>query len=187
MNTKTEEVWDSFSQRLSKFINLRVANKTDAEDLLQEIFIKIHKNLDSLDDDQKLAGWIFKITRNTITDYYRKKGARKSMEFSDYLELPDSEADDELKQIKYCLNCFRNFLPEKYRVVIELADFQRVKQKDIADQFKISLPAVKSRIRRARKMIRQHFTECCKFQFDQKGNFIKGNLADIHCTLCHNI
>ncbi len=187
MENNTEQIWDSFSQRLSQFINLRVANKSDAEDILQEVFIKIHKNLNNLKDNQTLSGWVFTITRNTITDYYRKKTTKKDVEFNDYLELPEFQKKDELKQIKYCLNCFRNYLPEKYRQVIELSEFQGIKQKDIAKRLGITLSAVKSRVRRARTMIKQHFTECCKFEFDHKGNFIKGNLADINCTLCDNI
>lgn len=187
MSYKTKLVWDSFGQRLSRFINLRVSNKSDAEDLLQEVFLKIHKNLDDLEDNKKLSGWIFSITRNTITDYYRKKSSIKDIEFKDYLELPDSHKKDDLKQIKYCLNSFKSSIPEKYREVIELSDFEGVKQKEIAKQLGISLPAVKSRIRRGRKKIKQHFAECCKFEFDKKGNFKAGDLTNPACTMCNDI
>lgn len=185
MNYKTKQIWDSFSGRLSRFISLRVSNKTDAEDIFQEVFLKIHANLNDLEDDYKLPAWIFAITRNTITDYYRKNSINKETELSDSLNLHDFEKGDDFKQVKYCLNSFRNLLPEKYRKVIELSDFEGIKQKEIAKRLGISLPAVKSRVRRGRKMIKENFTLCCKFEFDNKGKFIRGDLTNPGCTLCN--
>ncbi|MGH7885191.1 MAG: hypothetical protein ACRENO_05795 [Thermodesulfobacteriota bacterium] len=50
----------------------------------------------------------------------------------------------------------------------------------------ISLPAVKSRVRR-RKKIKEHFTLCCKFEFDKKGKFTSGDLTNPGCTLCNTV
>ena len=70
---KTEKIWLEFNNQLKAFIVRRVKVNSLAEDILQEVFIKIHSNIDNLKDEQKLKGWIFQITRNSIIDYYMKK------------------------------------------------------------------------------------------------------------------
>ena len=65
-----EEVYKQYYSRLLSFINSQVHNKEDANDILSEVFIKIYKNIDKLDSDEKLTSWIFTVTRNTIVDFY---------------------------------------------------------------------------------------------------------------------
>ena len=67
----TDEIWQLFSERLKGFILNRVHNSHDAEDILQDIFIKIHNNVHNLRGTDKLESWINQIARNTIIDYYR--------------------------------------------------------------------------------------------------------------------
>ena len=69
----TEHIWKSFHEQLFGFIKARVHSTETAEDILQEIFIKIHKNVKNIKNEQKIASWVYQITRNTIIDYYRKK------------------------------------------------------------------------------------------------------------------
>lgn len=184
MSNQTKKIWDSFNQRLSRFIAHRVSNKADAEDLLQEVFLKLHKNIDTLEDSEKLPQWIFSVTRNAITDYYRKKGTNKETSFNDYQDIQNSDYKEDFKQLKSCLHSFKKTMPENYKEVVELSDFQGVKQKEIAKRLGLSLPAVKSRVRRGRKMIKQHFVDCCKFEFDHNGNFTKGDLENPQCSDC---
>ena len=68
-----ENVWNDFKGELFGFIKSRIHNQELAEDLLQEVFIKIHTNLNSLGEGANLVSWIYRITRNTIIDYYRNK------------------------------------------------------------------------------------------------------------------
>lgn len=73
MKLSIEEIWSQFNQILLNFIQSKVSNKHDAEDILQNVFIKIYKNLDELKSETKLESWIFQITRNEIIDYYRTR------------------------------------------------------------------------------------------------------------------
>ena len=68
----TEKIWHEYQSRLAAFIRSKVAEDV-VDDLLQDVFMKIHLRIDSLKDDAKLEGWLYQITRNTITDYYRTK------------------------------------------------------------------------------------------------------------------
>ena len=70
----TISVWEKFSGYLRNFINQKAANAADAEDILQEVFLKVHKNLHQLSKIEKLESWLFRITRNVIADFYKKRG-----------------------------------------------------------------------------------------------------------------
>ena len=69
----TQLIWREFGDDLRLFILRRVNSPEDADDLLQETFIKIHRKLDTLEDRERLNAWVYQIARNTITDYYRRQ------------------------------------------------------------------------------------------------------------------
>jgi len=73
LDDKVKHIWNEFSSELYKYINSKVKNKYDTEDILQDVFLKIHKNIDKINDHSKLKSWLYKITKNTIIDYYKKK------------------------------------------------------------------------------------------------------------------
>ncbi len=72
INSTTQLIYKQYYTRLFSFINSKVRNTEDTKDILSEVFIKIHKNIDKLGSHEKLTSWIFTITRNTIVDFYRK-------------------------------------------------------------------------------------------------------------------
>ncbi|MDA8226294.1 MAG: sigma-70 family RNA polymerase sigma factor [Desulfitobacterium hafniense] len=72
MSTCINCVWEEFSLPLKRFIKKRVVNEHDAEDIFQEIYLKIHKNIGSVLDEDKIHAWIYRVARNTMTDYYRR-------------------------------------------------------------------------------------------------------------------
>ena len=71
MAVTTKTIWEEFRDSLKGFISARVQNKDDAEDILQDVFFKIHKKIDTLKDESRLPSWIYQITRHSIIDYYR--------------------------------------------------------------------------------------------------------------------
>ena len=185
MNYTTEEVWESFNKKLYSFIYKRVNSKVEAEDILQNVFIKIHKNIENLSDSEKLPPWIYRIARNTIIDYYRKNGNNRQVEFSEGLVPREITPKGDLYcEVKTCLKSFVDSLPEKYRDSVELGELKGMKQKDVAVKLNISLPAAKSRIQRGKEMIKQHFIDCCKFKLDENGNLLGGDWPNENCEQC---
>ena len=181
----TQEIWENFNERLYSFIYSRVNNRVEAEDILQEVFLKIHKSIDGLSDNEKLPAWVYRITRNTIIDYYRSKGKNPSVEFSDYLEPQEFPGKGNgYSEIKGCLNSFVNLLPEKYKESVELSEIKGNKHKEVAERLNISLPAAKSRILRGKEMIKQHFIDCCKFRLDDNGKLVGGDWPNENCDKC---
>ena len=89
------ELYKQYYSKLLAFINSKVQNKHDAQDILSEVFIKIYKNIDKLDSDEKITSWIYTITRNTIIDFYRKNNKTPSL-----LEFKEESIFDDKQQKK---------------------------------------------------------------------------------------
>lgn len=166
----TERIWSDFNQRLLGFIKKRVSNEALAEDILQEVFIKIHKNIASLKDERKITSWVYNITRNTIIDSYRKSQLKSTeLPIDDF--LPD-KIDESVIDITNCLIPFIDQLKESDRDVLLKTSFGNVSQKEYARQNNMSYSAVKSRVQRAREKLKTAFEGCCDIESDVYGNII---------------
>ena len=71
MTQDVKDIWQEVHRRLRTFIARRVANEAEVEDILQEVFLRLHRRLDSLKDPRRLVSWVFQITRHAIADFYR--------------------------------------------------------------------------------------------------------------------
>jgi RNA polymerase sigma-70 factor (ECF subfamily) len=79
------------------FIRTRVADDSSAEDILQEVFLKIHQHIETLKDVKKLDSWIYQITRHTMIDFYRSKEQPKaSLDATEILGLAEDLPDDDV-------------------------------------------------------------------------------------------
>src|SRR5436309_2940428 len=92
MITTTEKVWYEFNAQLKFFILKRIPDEQSAEDILQDVFLKIHTHIDALRNEEKLQSWIYQITRNAIIDYYRHHKA--TLALPETLDLPDDPVED---------------------------------------------------------------------------------------------
>jgi len=179
----TESVWNTFNERLRKFIRVRVADENDTEDLLQEVFFRIHTRIDSLEDDTRLAAWVYQITRNLIIDYYRSRRELLPLEesFPVDMELNDPSAEAE---IAAGLKEMITGLPKKYSQALILTEFQGLKQTELAEQLGLSFSGAKSRVQRGRDMLRQSLLDCCHFEFDRLGSMIAYTPRPDSCETC---
>jgi len=111
----TIEIWEEFGDRLRRFVLKRVRDEHDAEDIIQDVFCKIHSNIADLRDETKLPSWVYQITRNTIIDYYRHRKA--TVELPATLEMIEEPVAgvDTTNEVALCLKPMIEHLPEKYR------------------------------------------------------------------------
>jgi RNA polymerase sigma-70 factor, ECF subfamily len=169
----TEQIWNDFRHRLKGFIRLRVRTEHDAEDILQDVFVKIHQNLSSLSDEERLESWLFQLTRNRIADYYRRSYALESR-LPLFINDVDSslEEADSIKELEKCILPLLQTLAEKDRRILEEVTYQAVTQQTLALKYNLSLPAMKSRIQRARKALKAKLLACCQLEFDHLGNIM---------------
>ncbi|RYV03241.1 hypothetical protein SOPP22_05720 [Shewanella sp. OPT22] len=161
-----EKVWKEFSQQLLAFIVNKVSDKSIAEDVLQDVFIKVYQNIETLEDKDKVRPWLYSITRNAIYDLYRKKSLDYSDVELDELPLVSLHKNENLDR---CLDILIKNLSADYSTVLDASELQGRKQKEIAEEQGLSLPAVKSRIKRGRAQLKDKLQACCDFEFRDDG------------------
>lgn len=162
-----ENIWKEFHSKLRQFIIMRVSNADDADDILQEVFIRIYKRIDTLKNEEKLTSWIFQITRNVIIDFYRSK--KENREFDEEIFLDDVEEEEPITKLSIGLNEFIEHLPGNYKQAIKLTEIEGMKQRELAEKLGISITGAKSRVQRGRAQLKAMLLDCCNFEFDSAG------------------
>jgi len=163
------------------FIRRRVPDDGDAEDILQDVFVKIHTHLESVQSLDRLESWIYQIARNCIADYYRS--CQRLGELTDVpVEqqfLPENAVERLAPEIRELVDS----LPEPYRKALILNEYQGLNQREVADELGISISGVKSRIQRARQKIKDALLSCCHFELDEQGVVLDYRAR---CCCCSN-
>ena len=171
MSLDTEHIWEAFHTPLHGFIRKRVSDEMVAEDLLQEIFLKIHQNGDALQDVKKLESWIYQITRNAIIDFYRGTRPTSSLDAPEVLDLPEELPDDDIvSELLPCVRAMVNNLPEQDRQALVLTEYQGLTQKEFGERIGLTFSGAKSRVQRAREKLKQQLLACCHFELDRRGH-----------------
>ncbi|NER15434.1 sigma-70 family RNA polymerase sigma factor [Leptobacterium flavescens] len=179
----TSAIWDSYADDVRRFILSRVGNESQADDLLQDVFTKIHLKADQLRDDSRMKSWIFTIARNTVYDFLKKNRFEEELP----QELPDEVTEEKNTHTeKDCLPGIIRSLPKKYRDLLFLSDIKGIKQTALAEQFDLPLPTVKSRIQRARKMISQSYMDCCDYKLNAEGKLVGEIKEKENCKMCNH-
>ena len=169
-------IYTQFHSVLLGFIKSKVKNHQDAEDILQNVFIKVASGLQDLNRKEKLQSWIYTITRNAITDYYRAN-TNKSQSFEDDISniFTEDEYNDTTKGLDCCLMDLVNQLPEEYREIIVDVEIKGNRQKDLFEKYNLAYPSIRSRVQRGREKLKQLLLKCCDIQWD-----IHGNILNVH-------
>lgn len=178
----TETIWNEYRMKLAAFIKSKVADDA-VDDLLQDVFMKIHRRIDALQDGAKLEPWLYQITRNTITDYYRSK--RTLEELPAWIEHPQPEDEDVIrKELSSCLEPMVNRLPDKYRNAIQQSELENKTQKEVAEREGISLSGAKSRVQRGRQLLKAMLHDCCRFELNKDNHVVSYERKAPDCKRC---
>src|SRR5436189_3475215 len=94
MAMTTEKVWEEFHPKLQQFVLRRIPDEQSSEDVLQDVFLKIHTRIDTLRNEERLPSWIYQIARNAIADYYRER--RATLALSEVPVLAEEAGDDDV-------------------------------------------------------------------------------------------
>ena len=154
-----------FSELVNRYKNLvysvvlRMVNNTEeANDLAQEIFIKLYRNLDKYQPEYKFSTWLIRISTNHVIDYRRKR----KQEIISMEEIPYELTNDTTPEREYIqkeeskrLECAIKALPDLYKIPIVLYHQQGLHYQEIADIIGEPLSKVKNRIFRGRKMLKE--------------------------------
>jgi len=160
--------WKSLYGRLLSFVEAKVKERATAEDIVQEVFIKIHSKAGQLKEHDKISGWIYQITRNAVADHFRQHSRNVEPINVDW-ESSYHEFND---CVAHCLHVLLSSLPEKYRVPLQLAEVDNLSQYEIAEKLNITYSGARSRVQRARKMLKDKLDELYYIETDRYGNVI---------------
>ncbi len=166
-----ENIWNTFHGQLLGFITSKVGNKDCSEDILQDVFIKVIKNIHTLSDEQKLQPWLYQICRHSIIDYYRASPSNTQASDQTTLDalIADNESHEQQAQLSRCLHTLIDALPENVSALLIDSELEQIKQKDMAQKHQLSLAATKSRILRGRALLKKKLMACCEFEFNEHG------------------
>lgn len=179
----TEKVWREYHSKLLAFVVRRVDDRSLADDILQDIFVKIHSQMDSLNEQTKLESWLYQITRHAIIDYYRTR--KPSLEPPEWILKPEVDPSEQARQeLEACLRPMIERLPTIYRDALTLSELEGKTQQEVSKEQKISLSGAKSRVQRGRSLLKGMMFECCQFEFDHKGKVVDYQTRNKGCDSC---
>jgi RNA polymerase sigma-70 factor (ECF subfamily) len=175
-----ETLWQQLKDDLLGFLRRRVESDDVAEDLLQDVFLKVHTGLGDLDDHQRVTPWVYQIARNRVVDHYRSR--RQTEELGD-IETPEAETVErpEHQILGAWLTMAIDQLPDPYREALRLVEIEGLTQKQAAERLGLSVSGAKSRVQRGRAQLRQMLHRCCQIEQDRRGNVIDLKTRDECC------
>ncbi len=186
-----EASWREFAGELRAFIGRRVARPEDADDILQLVALRLTQHAATPRDRRTLLAWLYTVTRNAVTDYYRSAAHRREVATDAVPEqrvadlLDEEDAEQALAALASCVRPLLKVLPEDQAVAVETVDLGGVSQVDAARAAGISVSGMKSRVQRGRRALEQAITACCEIQLDVRGevqDFRSRSGADCACS-----
>ena len=159
------------------FVLSRVKEPATADDITQEALLRLTQRLHTLRDSERLEAWVFQIARNAVTDHFRATKESEPFDEENHMSALESEKhrplaleDERLRQAvaAYVRSVVEN-LPDPYRSALQLTEFEGISQIDLAGKIGLSVSAAKSRVQRARTMLRAEMERCCRWETDAYG------------------
>ncbi len=176
-------VFSEYERPIYNYLFRMTQNQAEAEDLTQETFIRVHRNLSSFRGDSSLSTWIYRIATNVSLDHFRRRTTQQSkaaapleeakpnVEWAN--EAPSSpEQQTAQSEMSACVDGHIERLPPSYRAALVLHDMQGLKNREIAEVLDCSLSTVKIRLHRARKKLQESLNTSCDFDHDERNVFV---------------
>jgi RNA polymerase sigma-70 factor (ECF subfamily) len=176
-----QEIHNAFRPKILRYLK-RFVGEHEAEDLTQEVFIKVNQALETFKGESQVATWIYRIATNAALDRLRRassRGETQKRPLEDELEVvdidmrtgekrPSLESSLIHKEMDYCIRSLVDNLPQHYRAVIVLSELEGFRNDEIANILGISLGTVKIRLHRARTRLKKELENHCKFYRDER-------------------
>jgi len=158
----------------------RLVGEAEAEDVAQEVFVKISRSLDTFRGESRLSTWIYRIATNTAMDHLRKPSAKYSTLYGESATDDGEYREDDFivdnaplhdtllirKDMNECIRGLVNDLPENYRAVLVLVDLEGFTNAEAGDVLGLSLDTVKIRLHRARLQLKKSMDHTCHLYRD---------------------
>ena len=163
------------------FVLGRVKDPSVADDITQESLLRLTQRFHTLRDADRLEAWMFQIARNAVADHFRAQ--KPSEPFDEATHAPASHREEaheplavEDERLRRALAAYLRAavdnLPEPYRGALLLTEFEETSQVELARRIGLSVSAAKSRVQRARTMLRDEMERCCRWEMDAYGTVV---------------
>jgi len=181
-----QEIYATFQPRILGYLS-RMVGLAEAEELTQEVFVKVDKALKGFRGESQLSTWIYRIATNAALDRLRTPSFRqRAREFCPIDASTEGEAeprdrnvwtgekkpevDQQLIRLEMnsCIREYVDQLPEDYRAVLLLSEVEGLKNREIAEILGVSLDTVKIRLHRARARLKESLGRHCHFYLDER-------------------
>ncbi len=170
-----EAIWREFHEGLLGFVSRRVRSRELAEDILQDVMLRIHRSAAGVERAEAVGAWVHVIVRNAIADHYRSASVRREVASGaevDAEAVDESGADtqDIRGELAACVAPLLTQLNPSFREALTLTEIEGLTQAQAADRLGISLSGMKSRVQRGRRQLKQVLVQCCEVEFDVRGD-----------------
>jgi len=174
-----QTVYDAFRSRIHRYL-ARLVGESEADDLTQEVFVKVAQALASFRGESALSTWLYRIATHAAFDRLRSPSFQRSAQVSfedDWGESGEAEIEDRdvwtgekapsieqqfvRKEMNECIRDFIKHLPANYRAVLVLSEMEELGNKEISEVLGITLDTVKIRLHRARRKLREELETHC--------------------------
>lgn len=174
-------LFEQYRERILRYILRLVQDPSEADDLLQETFLRAHQKFSTLEEKASLSSWLYRIATNLCYDRFRHVSSRayalpleEGGESAPTLEIVDDgtprlDKAFEQEEMSGCVQEYVDDLPDDYRAVILLHDLEGLTNPEIAEMLGCSLATAKIRLHRARKKLRAALDKACCFSRDERG------------------
>jgi RNA polymerase sigma-70 factor (ECF subfamily) len=185
-----QQVYADFQPKILRHV-ARLVGEQEAEDLTQEIFVKVHQALDNFRGESKLSTWLYRIATNAAIDRLRCPSFQRAAQqrsLDDSMESGEAEVDDRgvwteekatsaeqqfvRNEMNECILGFIKKLPENYRTVLVLSEFEGLRNNEIAETLGVTLDTVKIRLHRARERLKEELVAKCDPSWVEENEFV---------------
>jgi RNA polymerase sigma-70 factor (ECF subfamily) len=177
-----QDVYSTYYPKILHYLR-RLVGVSEAEDLTQDVFLKVSQALEGFRGESSLSTWIYRIATNTALDRQRSASFQRAVQDRS-TEEKKAEAEDQdvwtrqkriplvqqliHKEMHECIRDFIYRLPAGYRAVVILGELEDFKDREIAEILGVSLETVKMRLHRAREFLKKEFEAHCNFYHDER-------------------
>jgi RNA polymerase sigma-70 factor (ECF subfamily) len=192
VSLSTEAVWAELHASIRGFVARRVRQQADVDDLVQRVFLQVHRALPTLRETDKLHAWVYQTTRRAIADFYRTPSQNREVatgtaeDIANELAASDSLEDDEAatRELSTCLKPLMSGLTAADQAALQMVEFDGVTQVEAAARLGLPVSGMKSRVQRARSHLRSALHDCCRIAVDRRGGVISYEGRSGNCESC---
>ena len=168
-------VFQQYRDILARYIQSRVKDPLDSEELLSQVMMKIYDHCEKLQGIRNTEAWLVTIARNAVTDYFRAQQKQPETNLPELVSL--EEEPNLMQELEACIPSLIARLPEKYAQPLADYELKGIPQKQLAITYGMSESGLKSRVQRGRKMLKELFTEYCGHLIEEQES-----CQDCDCT-----